>query len=158
MPEDIFISLFDHFIKTDENLLDIYSEITYLYWGAGGNDTDVVSEEEYSKILPYFYNKQIIQVFSQHVLDTALHVLNERLRRRQHLDSKENKRQQACLYTSQYRVKSQVFKLHGEKCLACGATEDITLDHIVPVCKGGKNEIDNLQPLCKSCNSKKNDK
>jgi 5-methylcytosine-specific restriction endonuclease McrA len=41
------------------------------------------------------------------------------------------------------------------KCRACGATEDITLDHIVPLCVGGKNSIKNLQPLCMSCNSRK---
>lgn len=43
-------------------------------------------------------------------------------------------------------------------CVRCGAQDDITQDHIVPLSKGGLNVIENIQPLCRSCNSKKRDK
>lgn len=40
-------------------------------------------------------------------------------------------------------------------CLCCGERRPLTADHIVPLSKGGANTIDNLQPLCQSCNSSK---
>ena len=36
--------------------------------------------------------------------------------------------------------------------------ELMTIDHIQPRSKGGGNNIENLQPMCASCNTKKADK
>lgn len=44
---------------------------------------------------------------------------------------------------------------YGHKCLACGATDKLVADHIVPISRNGTNTIDNIQPLCRSCNAKK---
>lgn len=43
-------------------------------------------------------------------------------------------------------------------CAACGATENIEADHVIPVARGGLDCKDNLQALCKPCNSSKGDK
>ena len=45
-------------------------------------------------------------------------------------------------------------KYHN-KCLACGRKVKLTIDHIVPISKGGSHYIENIQPLCGSCNSSK---
>ncbi len=41
------------------------------------------------------------------------------------------------------------------RCAKCGAGHDLTVDHIVPRSKGGKNDASNLQWLCRTCNSAK---
>lgn len=44
----------------------------------------------------------------------------------------------------------------GFKCVACGgSTSALTKDHVIPVVFGGSDRIDNLQPLCRFCNSEK---
>lgn len=40
----------------------------------------------------------------------------------------------------------------GGRCLRCGSRGDLTVDHIVPLSLGGSNTIDNVQPLCRTCN------
>ena len=47
---------------------------------------------------------------------------------------------------------------HNFTCLACGKKEPdikLTVDHVVPLCFKGLNDISNIQPLCLACNSAK---
>ena len=53
-------------------------------------------------------------------------------------------------------------ELYGLRCARCGRDdltfEQLTLDHINPVFKGGKTEVGNIQLLCEPCHSKKSKK
>jgi DNA-binding XRE family transcriptional regulator len=40
-------------------------------------------------------------------------------------------------------------------CRLCGSQDQITVDHIIPITSGGKTTPENLQTLCRSCNSRK---
>lgn len=52
-------------------------------------------------------------------------------------------------------VRAEVFERDGGKCRACGSTDQLEYDHVVPVSKGGEGAADNIQLLCRSCNRKK---
>lgn len=43
----------------------------------------------------------------------------------------------------------------GDRCAYCGSTQRLTIDHVVPLVRGGSNSIDNLIVACRSCNSRK---
>ena len=43
-------------------------------------------------------------------------------------------------------------------CAYCGERKDLTLDHVVPVSRGGRHAAGNFLPACVSCNSSKSDK
>jgi len=47
---------------------------------------------------------------------------------------------------------------YNQRCAICKLEKKLTIDHIIPLSKNGSNYIDNIQPLCKSCNSSKRDK
>jgi len=49
-------------------------------------------------------------------------------------------------------------KQYGNTCPLCEKKEPeitLTADHIIPISKHGSNCIENIQPLCRSCNTKK---
>jgi len=47
---------------------------------------------------------------------------------------------------------------HNFRCVCCGFVRPLERDHVIPVSKGGSNDISNIQPLCRSCNASKRDK
>lgn len=66
-----------------------------------------------------------------------------------------------------YRIKA-LGRMHGAEpdllrqirerdkvCQHCRIADNLTFDHIIPVSKGGKATLENLQILCNPCNAKK---
>ncbi len=43
----------------------------------------------------------------------------------------------------------------NHKCAYCGNTENLTIDHIIPQCKGGSDFLTNVVCCCRFCNNSK---
>lgn len=59
-------------------------------------------------------------------------------------------------------LKNRVFEKSNGICAYCGTdlvkNGNWHVDHVVPICRGGKDEIENLVAACHRCNTKKGDK
>ncbi|MBD5584308.1 MAG: HNH endonuclease [Clostridia bacterium] len=56
------------------------------------------------------------------------------------------------------QVRRDIFEKSRHKCARCGrilAYKDMTVDHVIPLSKGGTNDPTNLVCLCEECNKKK---
>ena len=55
-------------------------------------------------------------------------------------------------------IRWEIWERDNFTCLSCGGRRNLSIDHIVPECKGGVTEPHNLQTLCMPCNAQKGSK
>lgn len=55
-------------------------------------------------------------------------------------------------------LKQKILDRDNRKCKSCGDENDLSIDHILPVSRGGVSKEHNLQILCLSCNGRKGTK
>jgi 5-methylcytosine-specific restriction endonuclease McrA len=73
-------------------------------------------------------------------------------------DAKRRMREQAAAMQRITRQQWDWLKaFYGQRCAYCGIKpKRLTMDHIIPLARGGTHTLENLIPACKSCNSRKN--
>jgi 5-methylcytosine-specific restriction endonuclease McrA len=52
-------------------------------------------------------------------------------------------------------LRAAILERDGFRCLHCGVQDRLSIDHIIPESRGGTMDIENLQTLCRRCNSRK---
>lgn len=55
-------------------------------------------------------------------------------------------------------LRKEIKRLYHSPCIYCGTEERITLDHLIPLSRGGNHTIGNLASACRSCNASKGNK
>ena len=63
---------------------------------------------------------------------------------------------QAMTSSEAKRMWRESIKAHyNHRCVYCGSDSNLTLDHVKPRCRGGRNDASNLVAACRSCNRSK---
>ena len=52
-------------------------------------------------------------------------------------------------------TRNRIYKRDDNQCVYCGSKKQLTIDHVLPKSRGGKNEWTNLVTCCFKCNVKK---
>ena len=138
--------------------LEDYEQEIYIKWTIG-DFNDPYKQQYLNKTQIEFLERHLMHKTYWACKDEDVSLYNAEINRAKRyyewFESSERIRQKACTYTANKKVRKQVFDRDGKVCKKCGAIKNLSLDHIKPVSKGGENSLDNLQVLCKSCNSKK---
>lgn len=54
-----------------------------------------------------------------------------------------------------HRLRKEVLRRDGNRCVQCGNTNRLEVDHIINIANGGTHNLDNLQTLCADCHREK---
>jgi 5-methylcytosine-specific restriction endonuclease McrA len=78
-----------------------------------------------------------------------------RIARRNYARRVRNKPLVSTLTASEWLAIQDTYK---HKCVYCGEKKPLTMDHIIPISKGGNHTKENIVPACHSCNARKYNK
>lgn len=109
-------------------------------WGAGHGDAPEILENQIARVMAVLYGSTL----EEEQEEERRHEAEYRARCR----AKEKR-------PIPQRLRTAVFERDAYRCRRCGSHVGLCADHIIPECRGGPTALDNLQTLCRPCNTAK---
>lgn len=161
MSVSTFIHLYELYLTTGINYTQDYHLAIWIRW-VDDPKNEIWSKAERDICERIYTGKHPINAFfipsdkeKKQALST-LKIMSEESDIREFLaHTYRYRRRESLHHIKKKSVRQMIFKRDGYKCKKCKSTENLSVDHIKPVLQGGLDTIDNLQTLCRSCNSKK---
>ena len=72
-----------------------------------------------------------------------------------HLKARRYAKEKGAIGNHTLKEWNELKESYGDVCAYCKMPKKLTKDHIIPISKDGTDYIENIQPLCHNCNSKK---
>ena len=83
------------------------------------------------------------------------HISTELRRRNDSLNDENRRIRERFVSTFSEDLRQQVFSKSKWRCEYCGKRKDLTVDHFIPISKGGGSNIENLVAAYRDCNKRK---
>lgn len=115
-------------------------------------------DEEYKREQELLKKEQELKAVKAQIKEKYRRRQLEKLVRQELIDSGELFGDQTKRPRIPREVVDAVYSRDGGRCVYCGSTENLQLDHIIPFSKGGATTLENLQLLCQKCNLEKSNK
>lgn len=112
-------------------------------WREKNRDYDRATSAQWRKDNPELYKQQM---------------RNWRQKNKQRKSELDHRRRARKAANGSYVVTARDMRKLAGPCVYCGSVSDITLDHVIPISRGGSHGIGNLVAACRPCNNRKLDK